>query len=448
MKFYNRIKEKNFLKEKIKEDKKSMIVIYGRRRVGKTFLLKNLFPKAKYFFVDTRSSETLLSDFSGELINGKYDDWESFFKELFKRENLIIIDEFQNFSKVDKSVFSILQKVWDEEEKNIKLILCGSYLGMMKKIFLDSKEPLFGRSKYQIQLKPFTFLDTFEMLSDFGYSLEETVDWYSILGGVPNYLWYLEEKEPLKDKLNELFFSDFAPFKDEGKNLLIDEFGSSHPGYLSVLESIGIYNKNAGEIVDKSNMERTKAMKYVNELINYFEIIKKETILFDKKKRGARYKISDNFLRFWFSFIYSKYSMVEYNPKMALEYAYKNYKNLVGFCFEDIIKQLLPLFYEKGLVPCEVFRAGKYWGKDEKNRVPVEIDLIGECENKLLIVECKWTNKVVTEKMMEEFIQKTENIKTLKQKEYLYISKSGFQRNEYKNIIQLSFNNIQKAIEN
>ncbi len=138
-------------------------------------------PECAILFVDTRSSETLLKRLLFTDIRRSFDNWEEgFFRALFRLQEVVIFDEFQNFMRVDQSVFSILQKVWDENSGRSLLILCGSYVGMMKRIFLDQKAPLFGRCDHKVELKQFRFREALEMIRSFGYSFEEAVEWYSI----------------------------------------------------------------------------------------------------------------------------------------------------------------------------------------------------------------------------------------------------------------------------
>lgn len=448
MKFYNREKEKQFLENVTKRKNKKMIVMYGRRRVGKTTLLQKFFPDAEYFFVDTRSSETLLADFSKRIFKGTFENWEGFFNYLLKNRKTVILDEFQNFTRVDNSIFSILQKVWDQYDGGTVLILCGSYSGMMKRIFFDAKEPLFGRSDYQIRVKPFDFISASKMLFDFGYSIEETIEWYSILGGVPKYLWYLKDKKNFAEKTKELFFSDFAPFEEEGKNLLIGEFGSEHSGYFSVLQALGDKNRFLKEITDRSNMQRTKTMKYINELTNNYDIIEKIDNMLSKRKRGAMYKIKDNFLRFWFRYIYSQKSILEFNPDAAYDYFLRNQPATTGILFEDIITSLIPQLFKKGVIPFLPTKVGKHWGNiPGKKGKTYEIDIAGENETSILLIECKWENSPVTIKTARKLIEKSQLINDKRKKTLAIVSKSGFEKNIPKSIIKIDLKSLNKIIQ-
>ena len=429
--FFNRKKELAFVESQTHLNEKRMLVLFGRRRVGKTSLLKQTFPDAEYFFVDTRSAQTLLKDFSRKLINGVYDSWEVFFKKLLEERKVIIFDEFQNFAKVDPAVFSVLQKVWDETDTNSMIIFCGSYVGMMKRIFEDSKEPLFGRSDYRIQLKPFSFMSTFEMLKSFGYSFEEAVIWYSVLGGIPHYLWRLKNNNNIEKDLNHLFFSDFAPLKEEGENLLVGEFGSQHPGYFSVLKSISDKEMEMAEIADKSALKNNTVAKYVSELVNYYEILEPVQDFFSTTNRGKRYRIKDNFLAFWFRFVYSNYDRVEFNPESAFLFTKKNLMARVGYVFEDIVRECLPLLYKQHFIPFLPDKIGKTWGKVPKQKgKSYEIDIIGEKQNQLLVIECKWREKKVDGEQVNRFLRTCSFLKTHKEIIPVFISKNGFVNHE------------------
>ena len=447
MDFFDRKREVEFLKNMKDRKRKTMIAIYGRRRIGKTALLHRAFPDACYLFVDTRSSETMLKDFSHQLSEAHYDSWEVFFRNMLAKEEVIILDEFQNFLRVDSSVFSVLQKVWDEYKGDSLLILCGSYAGMMKRIFNDSREPLFGRADHLIELKAFAFEDVYEMLSSFGYSLADIVKWYAVLGGVPHYLWRIQEKKLPGTSLEELFFSPFAPFREEGRNLLITEFGSEHPGYFAVLKAIGTNDRDASEIVDRTAMERTKAMKYVSELADRYGIIEKVENMLSSSKRGLRYRIADNFLSFWFGQVYSQTEEIEFDPDQALTNTIRRLPEITGTRFEHVVRSLIPKLFDAGMVPIKPSKMGKHWGKVPGTRDKAyEIDLVGQNEDSVLFVECKWTNKPVDSKTAQAFLQKCEYLKSPKSKTYAMVSRSGFKKSISREIIKISMDDLDQVL--
>ena len=445
MKFYDRKREKEFLERLFKSDEKKLVVIYGRRRVGKTTLLKETFRDSLYFFVDNRNCGDLLLDFSKRISNAVYQSWEDFLKDLLRRDGIIVFDEFQNFLRSCPYVLSIFQKVWDEvDNSKLLMILCGSYSGMMKRIFTDGKSPLFGRADYMINLKPFRFVDTYRMLKDFGYSFEEIITWYAILGGIPKYLWLLKNKSSVENKLYEIFFDDFAPLKEEGKNLLILEFGKEHPGYFSVLKAIGNFEMDLSEIVSKSGLKPATAMKYISELRDYYGLIREVDNILVRKKRGRRYKISDFFLRFWVRFIYNQHDLMEINPDLAMKNTLKNLPQHIGLVFEDIVLDLLPIFQKNGMLP-NITRIGKGWIKSKDNQ-QVEIDVVAESEENLILIECKWTNKPVTKKDLENFLGKISAVPSKKKKVGMIISKSGFSVHSSSDVLLVGLNRLEKMI--
>ena len=446
MKFFDRADETRLFEGLAKRKSKKMVALFGRRRIGKTTLLKKVYPNARYFFVDTRSSETLLKDFSSQIFEGSFDNWEGFFRALFRLQEVVIFDEFQNFMRVDQSVFSVLQKVWDENSGKGLLILCGSYVGMMKRIFLDDKAPLFGRCDYKVELNQFRFRDALEMMRSFGYSFEEALEWYSVLGGIPQYLWLLEERASFEKKIRELFFDRFAPLREEGKNLLIGEFGTEHPGYFSVLEAVGYFDRDAGEIVDRTGMERTKAMKYLSELTNSYGIIERVENLLSRSKRGLRYAIQDNFLSFWMKYIYSRQNAVEFDSEQALTYTIENLEEYIGRAFESTVKSLVPDLYRAEKIPFLPERVGKHWGKIPGTRDKTyEIDLIGESSDRILVFECKWRKAPVGPEVAEELIEKMQYIPDKRVKVPVIISKSGFKANMPKEVLLIDLRDLEES---
>jgi len=286
------------------------------------------------------------------------------------------------------------------------------------------------------------------MLSKFGYTLEESVTWYSILGGIPKYLWYLEEKRPLRDLLKALFFNDFAPLKEEGKNLLVGEFGTEHPGYFAVLKSIGYFDREIAEIVDKTGMVRTKAMKYINELSNHFDIVERVKNSLSKNRRGSRYRIKDNFLGFWFKYIYSIQNMVEFNPESALDFTIENLNEIIGRKFEEIIKSLLGILHNEKIIPYMPDEVGKHWGKvpNEKGKV-YEIDVVGETKDSITLIECKWRNRPASKQDVDDFLKKCDYINDKREKIPVFVSKSGFKKDAGDSVIKIDLALIESIIK-
>ena len=417
MEFYDRKKELSYFRGLAQS--KQLIVMYGRRRVGKTAIVKELLKTKKgiYFFVETQDKDSLLTFFSNTIAeqkgyNIKFSDWDSFFKYLLENFSLIVFDEFQNFERVDKSLFSKLQNIWDDSKTETTLILIGSYTGMMKKIFEDAKEPLFGRADNIINLRPFTFQDTYDMLKDFGYNIEQSVELYSVFDGIPKYLLYCRKKKDIYELINSLFLDDFAPLKEEGKNLLVGEFGSEHRGYFSVLAAIGTHAKTQGEIVDKSGLDKDKVGKYLFDLRKVYDICEKQQMVAGEKKKNNKYYIKDNFYKFWFGYIYSNYSLLQINPEKVFTIIKKTFKGYTGHIFERVCMEFL--------ISRQMFKftkIGRQWGRiltapKGENTYEIDIVALDEDSGSIGFFECKWMDLGKGEclKILEELKEKSKHV--------------------------------------
>ena len=262
MVFYDRKNEIDFFEKVKTKQEKQFIVLYGRRRIGKTTLIKKVFSNEKeddflYHFVEVSREETQLKNISNCISKATFNNWYDLFSELFKRKKVVVFDEFQNFSTINKNIFSALQHAWDETKSNVKLIVLGSYVGLMKKLFTEKKLPLFGRNDYIIKIKEFPKKEALKILISYGYSIEEAVQIVLLVGGVPKYLIPFKEKASLKEKIYDLFIDDFSPFKEETKNILIQEFGLEHKSYFSILKGIAGKRKSLSELTDITGIPNT-----------------------------------------------------------------------------------------------------------------------------------------------------------------------------------------------
>ena len=429
MRFYNRKKELEFFEKVKKMDRKYFVAIYGRRRIGKTMLIKKAFEDTEtfYYFVEVKKEETLLKDLSLAFSKAVYTDWYSLFSDLFEKYEYIIFDEFQNFFKVNPSIMYALQHAWDENKHKTKLIVLGSCVGLMKNIFMNEKMPLFGRADNLVKIKEFTLKETLLMLKDFGYDIYESLQIYAIVGGVPRYLWFFEQKRDLKQLIHDIFVDEFAPLREEARNLLITEFGSEHKSYFSILEAIAGGMRSISEISDLSGIETTKLSKYLNELSEIYEIVSKEQPVLSDSKRKYKYRITDSYYSFFFKNIYKNYSVMEYSPERALEIILNNINQYMGFQFEETCKKFLQenpdLF---GFTPRVI---GKHWGRvPYKKNESYDIDLVAYDGNNILFGECKWSSKKVGLNEYKRLLLRSEYVNTGNRKKiYVIFSKSGFE---------------------
>ncbi|MDI6791968.1 MAG: ATP-binding protein [bacterium] len=449
MEFYDREDELAALNKinRLSTEGSHLTIVIGRRRVGKTELikefLKNQVDKNIYFFVYRKEPKLLLEEFV-QIWNKEIgflpqlSNFTDFFRLLFqyaeKEKIIIVFDEFQNFQYVDPSIFSILQHLWDEWNKKTRmnLVIIGSLVSMIQKIFTDKKEPLFGRATNQLSIAPLRFEVIRRIFNDYGETrLERVIEFYSLFGGIPKYYFLMHKGNLFKKDagrvLKELLFSREALLKNEIPMILMEEFGGKYQLYLSILEAIALGKSKMSEIASAVGIKVNSLPKYLNTLAGEHQIIERKVPVTEKrpwKSKQGLYFIKDNFTRFWFAFVYrhSAYFEIE-NFDFLLDFVKQNLPGFTGFAFEDIVKQILLKVQEKEFFRFE--KIGSWWNRQE------EIDLIGlnEAEKKILFVECKWRSQPVDKKILSELKRRSSLIAWHKEKwvEYfLVVSKSGF----------------------
>ena len=386
--FYNRKKETEFIRRIKSKDKKQMVVFYGRRRIGKTTLIKKAFEKDAgngflYFFVEVLSEEQSLSQLSLSFSKAVYTNWYDLFSDLFRLKQYVVFDEFQNYNRINKSIMSSLQHAWDETQTDTKLFILGSYVGLIKKMFVDQKVPLFGRNDYLIKIRPFSLKESISILQTFGYSQQEAVEIIMLVGGIPKYLLAFEEGNPLKQALFDLFVDDFSPFKEEARNIMIREFGGEHKSYFSILKALAGSRKSLPELADKTLIARTSLSKYLKELEDEYEIIEKNNPILSEKKRNAKYVIADHYYNFYFNIIDRYFSAFEFDSEMTYNRVYPLIQNHLGIMFERFCIQYLK--ENPDILPFTPHKIGKHWGKipGTKNE-SYDIDIIAYDENNII----------------------------------------------------------------
>ena len=424
MKFYNREKELELLKkaDKLKNKHSIFSMIIGRRRVGKTALLLQLFEEDKkiYLFVSKKDEHLLVEEFLeiiknefNEPIFGEIKTLDKFFEYIFylgtKYKFTLIFDEFQEFYKINSAIYSTIQKLWDinRVKTNIHFIACGSVYSLMKKLFENNKEPLFGRVDFKIDLQPFKVSVLNEILNDYrSYSDMNLLDFYTITGGVAKYieLFILNESFTFDDML-EIMINENSLFLDEGKNRLIEEFGKEYTTYFSILSLISSSKTSRTDI--ESVLEKNIS-GHLARLENDYHIIKSiKPISAKLNSKVQKYEIVDNFLSFWFRFIFKYQSLIEArNFKMLKEIVKRDFSTFKGRILE---KLFIDLFKEQQLYT----KIGSYW--ERKNQNEIDIVAINEIDKKMVICEVKLNkNKFDLNKLIlksHKLVQKYQNYK-------------------------------------
>lgn len=422
MKFYNREKELKNLKEieKISKVSSKMTVIVGRRRIGKTKLIQEAYKEKIYLFVSKKNEALLCEEFISVIQNaldikifGQITKFQELFEYLMNLANTraftLVIDEFQEFLQINDSVYSDMQNIWDKykDSSQMNLVLSGSIYSLMKRIFEDKNEPLFGRANNKIHLKPFTVNTIKEILQENypAFTNDDLLSFYIFTGGVAKYVEILVDKKAFTlQKQLDLIFDEHSLFLEEGKNLLIEEFGKEYTTYFSILSLIASSKTARVEI---ESILGKNVGGYLDRLENEYTIIKKVKPIFAKEgSRTLKYEIIDNFFNFWFRFIYKYKSAIEIeNYEYVKEIVKRDYTTYSGRFLEKYFVDKLKLSYEYSDI-------GTYWERGNKN----EIDIVGVNDDArtILIVEVKREAKKIDKHKLIEKAQKL----VLKHKNY------------------------------
>ncbi|AEF82247.1 ATP-binding protein [Leadbettera azotonutricia] len=402
MEFYGRETEIKQIRawEKQSHESAQMTVVMGRRRIGKTSLIRqSLGSSSIYFFVTKKNENFLCDEYVGIIkeklkadIPGELKTFQDVFKYLLleaqHRHISLVIDEFQEFYYINSAVYSEMQNLWDtyKGKSKLHLILCGSVYSMMKKIFEDSREPLFQRASHRIHLKPFSVAVQRTILSDHysKYSGEDLLAFYIAGGGVPRYLELLVgEKAFTQKKIFDALLMENSFFLDEGKNLLVEEFGRDYTTYFSILSLI------ASSKTSRPDIEGTLGQSvgpYLDRLEKEFSLVRRVTPLFSKPgSRQIRYAIDDNFLNFWFRFIYKYRSAVEIsNLAYVRDILERDYRSYAGHMLEKY-------FREKLILSGDYSAIGTYWERGNANEI--DIIAVNEGKRRMLLGEVKLNPK-------------------------------------------------------
>ncbi len=441
MKFYNREEEIKTINEIVERSKTKgqLIVLQGKRRVGKTALILHVFKKQKflYFFVSKKTEKELLDDFQQE-INQKlnlpyaveFKNLSQLLKFLFdysKKNHLIaVFDEFQNFKSINPSIFSELQKFWDmnKDQSKIAIFCVGSMFTLIKKIFTSSKEPLYNRANKIIEIAPFDLKTQQIILKDLKLLIPKNfLIFYAFFNGMPKYYELLEDNnlagKEIKQIIKKLFCEENCCLLKEGKNILIEEFGRSYEKYFSILTAISLGRTTKNEIHNYTGISINSLGVLLKTLEDFYEAIERKTPVLEKKSSSklSLYKIKDNFLSFWFRYIYKKNYLVEIkNWQSLFNYIEKDLDNYLGFAFENLIKDYLMEQNNRKNSFFNFEQIGSFWKRQTADGDNKEIDIIAVNKENFtaLIGECKLNVNKINQQLADGLIKKSGLISKLK----------------------------------
>jgi len=457
--FIGRENELKFLNDKYDERKGQLIVLYGRRRVGKTETLKEFCKdKPHVFYSCTQSTDKVqLSKFSKQLLKenipakryvSEFADWESAFHSIMdlpygEKKKLIVIDEFPYMCKGDKSIPSILQYLWDAEfkDQNVMIVLCGSAMSFIEKELLAEKNPLYGRATGIYKMSAMGFYDAVRFFPN--YSDKDKIIAYSILGGIPHYLRQFDPELSLVENIKKNILTKGCVLYSEVDFLLHQELRET-PIYNSLIEAVALGNTKLNDISQKSLVEDTsKTSVYLKNLME-LGIVEREFSVDSKTKEKANsnrgtYRLTDNFFRFWYAFGFTNFSQLEDGDVDGV-YDYMIAPVLhefAAFAFEDVCREFIKELQKNNELPFRYAKMGRWVGKTtvrDKN-VPnglrvaeTEIDLLGisKDEKEYLVGECKFKNVVFH---YADYLDTKAKLSSLKENAKFYyalFSESGF----------------------
>ena len=457
--FIGREAELKFLQDKYTEERGQFIVLYGRRRVGKTETLREFCKdKPHVFFSCTQTTDLVqLRNFSSRMFKenipaknyiSEFADWEKAFRAVLdlpygNQKKLLVIDEFPYMCRGNKSIPSILQNLWDAElrDSNVMIILCGSAMSFVEKELLSEKNPLYGRATGIYKMKEMGFYDAIKFFPE--YSDRDKVLTYAVLGGIPHYLRQWNPKLSVDENIKRNILTKGCILYSEVEFLLHQELRET-PIYNSIIEAVALGNTKLNDISQKSLLEDTaKTSVYLKNLME-LGIVEREFSVDSKIKERANtgrgtYRLTDNFFRFWYAFGFANYSQLEDGDVDGVyEYVVKPaLHEFASFAFEDVCREFVRMLQKKNELPFRYSKMGRWMGKttvrDEKasdglRTAETEIDLlcIGKDAKEYLVGECKFKGVPFS---YSEYLDTLAKLTPLKEKSKFYyalFSESGF----------------------
>ena len=449
--FFDRKKELEILKEKYDNLKTGeMVVIFGRRRVGKTELIKQFIktiPESKmYFYVDLIGKQGILDSLSASIQEQlketiKFTEFDDFLNYIGnkseKNKFILVIDEFQRFLNTAPEFITKIQNHWDSKlkDKKIMILLVGSSIGMIQKITNSKAGALYGRGT-KIRISPFKYADFRLMFKDLNET--EKIQIYSVFGGTPYYLEKVKKtRGNIYQKINELVLKREAALFEEPKNLLEYENVRIHAKYNSILQATSSGKETLKEIEDFTKIDSHVMPPYLNKLGELLDLLCKKDPVLGKEKLG-RYCVKDNFFRFWYKFIFQNQTPLNLgNTALVFDLIKRDLNSYIGRVFEDIVKEILILYNTKEIKGFELNfeNIGSWWDRSGNE---VDIVAYNNKSKKILVGEVKWTSHPLDLDVIEELIRKSKLINFTGEYKFLFVAKSGFTEKAIKKINELN----------
>jgi len=460
--FVNRKHELDFLENQIKK-KAAFIVVYGRRRVGKSELLKHFIKnkKAIYLLGTQEVEKELASYFSKELASHFQDDalksnpfsrFSQILEFLGKKElgdTILVIDEFPYLVDSNKAIPSMIQKYWDEhlKAKGLTLILCGSSIGAMESEVLGRKSPLYGRRTGQWKLDPLPFRDFIKFFPKTKFST--LIEFYSLSGGIPLYILELDPKKSPYENAREAMASRGSILYQEVDIILKEELREPKT-YFSILREINAGRTTINEISNAIGIERTAIVRYMDTLIDLDLIEAIKPVTAKEKSRKTIYSLKDNYFKFWFRFVYPfRKSLDSFRFERFDVNLRQNFNSYVGRQFEQVCSETVKL-----VNPIGDAEVGRWWGsyREDGERKTAEIDIVAlNPETKtILFGECKWQDKVDPNMILDKLRSKARLLEWNQGKRnevYVIFAKSFRKKLKQKDVLLFDLEGIEREVK-
>lgn len=437
--FIGRKTELQQLNALYKQNKFQCVIIYGRRRVGKTTLI-NEFIKDKdavYFTGIESTAKDNLENFSRSIaaLNNPNTDSSPLYKDFRSalieidalaqnRKIVLVIDEYPYLARSYRPISSLLQELIDTRFKNkanLFIILCGSSMSFMEKQVLGYQSPLYGRRTAQFHIKPFTFYEAAAYYRNFNN--EDLAVIYGITGGIPLYMSFISDNLSLKDNIINTFLTPSGYMYEEPFNLLNQELREPAM-YNAIIRAVATGSSRISEIAFKVGIENAAATSYIDKLIELGIIEKEVPAGTAGKSRKSIYGIKDGMFRFWYKFIPENNILIQRNmPEAAWANIQPRINEYMGKVFENICADYLLENYIN--LPVQFQTLGRWWGNNPKLKREEEIDIVAASNDKAILCECKWRNETTDKDVLETLLERRKLLPWFNECYYYIFSKSG-----------------------
>ncbi len=443
-KFIGRKKELEAFERLYKEEGFQMMVLYGRRRVGKSTLIKEFIKgrRAIYYTASKtgirnnleKLGRQVLAELAPELEALVFHDMDTLFSFVGKRcmdeRIVVVIDELPYLVEADSGVLSVIQNHIDGEwaSGQMFLILCGSSISFMENEVLSEKSPVFGRRTAQIRLEPFSYMEAAEFVPS--YSEADKAVCYGITGGIAKYLSLMDDSLSLDENIVNQFFMKSGYMYEETNNLLMQEFRNVSV-YNDIIEAVASGENKVNEIADKTHIDPTAVSHALANLVVTGIVVKEYAVTDEANRKKVRYNFKDNMFKFWYRFVPDAVGAIEMGKgDVYYQNVVKNrISEYMGEVFEDMARYYTLRLGLCGELDCFVTHVGKWWGTDPRKRETTDIDIVGldKQSKKAVLGECKYRNEPLDKKVYDSLMERNGLISsTYRVVQYLLFAKSGF----------------------